>query len=237
MISFSLYEAVRNFSQLLFPHTCAACGNNNLPASSGICSRCISQLPETGFLQQPGNAVEKIFWGRLRIANAAACCFFNKKSAVQQALHQIKYNYRKDACIQLGQWMGHQLTSCGWLQEINVLLPMPLHKKRMLQRGYNQAALLCEGISSVTGTPVLPDALMRLAVTSSQTKQHRSGRWENMQKVFAVKDQQSLIHKHVLLIDDVITTGATLEATGEQLLKLSGLQLSICCFAYTLPYS
>jgi ComF family protein len=237
MSRISLHDGIINFAQLLFPHTCAACGNNNLPVSSGICSQCLYQLPETGFLKQQNNAVEKIFWGRLKISNAAACCFFSKKTAVQHILHQIKYNYRKDACIQLGVWMGHLLDQCDWFKEVYVLLPMPLHRKRMEERGYNQATLLCEGISSVTGIPTLPDALVRLASTNSQTKQQRSKRWENMQQVFAVKEKNALMNKHVLLIDDVVTTGATLEAMGEQLLNLEGLRLSICCFAYTLPHS
>ena len=218
---------------LFFPHTCAACGTANLGPDAGICAECLSTLPATGFLREPGNPVEKIFWGRLKLENAGACCFFTKKSRVQRALHQVKYHHRQDAGQQLGNWMGHQLASTPWFGAIDLLLPMPLHPKRRAERGYNQAELLCSGISQVTGKTSDPGVLARISATRSQTSQHRQERWENMQGVFTVTDPDRLKGQHILLIDDVVTTGATLEAMGMQLTGIPGLTLSICCFAFT----
>lgn len=223
-------------TELFFPHTCAACGSNVLPAGNGLCAECLFHLPVTGFLQQPGNPVEQVFWGRLRIEQAAACCFFSKKSRVQELLHQVKYNYRKDAGLQVGQWMGYQLSEAAWFASIDFLLPMPLHPKRQLKRGYNQAELLCSGISSITGKVFQPGLTGRKSAAGSQTKQHRGERLLNMQEAFVIHDPAALENAHVLLVDDVVTTGATLEAMGSKLLQVKGLRLSICCFAYTLPH-
>jgi ComF family protein len=226
----------QQFSGLFFPHTCAACGSSNLAPGSGICPQCLANLPVTGYLDAPGNPVEEIFWGRINLAHAAACCFFTKKSPIQHALHQVKYHFRADAAVQLGQWMGYQLAEIAWFSSVDLVLPMPLHPKRLQERGYNQAELLCRGISQVTGCSHLPNALRRKSATRSQTKQHRHERRENMQGVFGITEPGQLASRHILLIDDVVTTGATLEAMGEQLLAVPGLTLSICCFAYTVKH-
>lgn len=223
----------QHFFHLFFPHTCAACGSAQLRHGSGICPECLSTLPVTGYLSEPGNPVDEIFWGRICLKFAAACCFFTKKSLVQHALHQVKYHYRQDAGLQLGYWMGHQLAVTDWFSDVDIILPMPLHPKRQAERGYNQAELLCRGINTVTGKPYLPNILVRISSTRSQTKQHRQERWENMQGVFTVADPGQLVNRHILLIDDVVTTGATLEAMGAELTKIPGLTLSICCFAFT----
>ncbi|MBC6491659.1 ComF family protein [Flavihumibacter stibioxidans] len=236
MVKSSFRNILSSFGHLVFPYNCAGCGTDILEPGEGICSQCISLLPVTGYLQQDTNAVEEIFRGRIHLEHAAACCFFTKKSRVQQLMHQVKYQFRKDAGRQLGRWMGYQLLKCPWYHEADLLLPMPLHHKRKLQRGYNQAELLCNGISEITGKPCLPETVYRQSATSSQTKQHREERWDNMRQAFGIKDENSLVNRHVLLVDDVVTTGATLEAMGRQLLQVPGLKLSICCFAYTLPH-
>lgn len=236
MTTLSFQEIFTALGQLVFPYTCAGCGTGFLEQGTGLCSRCTSKLPVTGFLQQSGNPVDQIFWGRVHLEHAAACCFFTKKSMVQQLMHGIKYQHRKDAGRQLGKWMGHQLLQSSWFQDTDLLLPMPLHHKRKQQRGYNQAELLCDGISAITGKKTYPDALVRKSATSSQTTRHRGERWENMKQAFGVANQRLLTGKHVLLVDDVVTTGATLEAMAHQLLQVPDLTLSICCFAYTLPH-
>jgi ComF family protein len=221
---------------VFFPHTCAACGTNQLSDSSGICSSCLWELPLTGHASIPANEVEKIFYGRLSLRHAGATTYFTPGSSVQEILHQLKYSYRKELGLQLGEWMGYQLKASGWISEIDYLLPMPLHRKRKAERGYNQAALLAEGIQIQTGIPMQTEYLERITATRSQTRQHRSERWQNMREVFRVSQPPALQNKHVLLIDDVITTGATLEAMGEKILGVPGTRLSIYCFAYTLPH-
>lgn len=221
---------------VFFPHTCAACGINQLPQNAGICSSCLFELPITGFTQLPANEVEKIFYGRLSLEHAAATTYFTHKSIVQEILHQLKYAYRKELGLQLGAWMGFQLQSADWFSKIDCLLPMPLHPKRKATRGYNQAELLAIGIQQQTRLPLYSDCLERITPTRSQTTQHRSERWQNMREVFRVSKPAAIQQKHVLLIDDVITTGATLEAMGEKILQVPGTRLSLFCFAYTLPH-
>lgn len=218
---------------LFYPHTCAGCGSALLPPYAGVCASCLSSFPATGFLDLPDNPVAQIFWGRLPVTRAAACCYFNKKTRVQSILHQIKYHYRKDAGFQLGQWMGAQLQMTSWPNDIDLLLPMPLHRAREEERGYNQAALLCEGISSMTGLQTAGGCIIRQAATNSQTRQDRAARWENMQGVFKVADPGALQNQKLVLVDDVITTGATLEAMGAELMKVPGIRLHILCFAFT----
>lgn len=232
----SLPGMLRAFLHLVFPHNCCCCGLDLPDDNEGICSGCMYLLPQTGYHLQAGNPVEQIFWGRVPLQHAAATCFFTKRSRVQQLLHAIKYHHRSDAGWQLGQWMGHQLLSAPWISEMDGILPMPLHERRQRERGYNQAALLSSGMSQVLGIPTYPDAIARKAETASQTRQQRSERWENMQQVFEVRDAAVLEGKHLLLVDDVVTTGATLEAMCLQLLQVSQVRLSVYCFAYTLPH-
>lgn len=223
-------------SSLLFPHTCAACGTNQLTAENGICTACLWAIPSTGFLEVPDNEIDKIFRGRIPVEHAAASTYFTRQSMVQSILHQLKYSYRKELGLQLGQWMGHQLSTCYWMKEIDCLLPMPLHPGRKAKRGYNQAELLCDGIHQQTGLAINNNLLERTTATRSQTTQHRAERWHNMKDVFQINSPSHLENMHTLLVDDVVTTGATLEAMGEKILAIPGTKLSILCFAYTLPH-
>jgi ComF family protein len=238
-INFVLKSGVKKLlemlAQLVFPHTCVICGTNELISTNGICRACIWNLPATSFLTLENNEVEKIFWGRLPVTHAAAATYFTHKSAVQKALHQIKYGHRKDAGLQLGRWMGIQLMQSHWWKDIDWVLPMPIHASRRARRGYNQAELLCQGIGEQTGMVVRNELLERVKSGHSLTTQHRVQRWQAMREVFAVRDPAALENRHVLLVDDVVTTGATLEAMGEKILACRNTRLSIYCFAYTLP--
>ncbi len=231
-----LGEMGRSLRSIVYPHCCTACGSNVLPPANGICTHCLQQLPRTGFLQQRDNPVARVFWGRLPLEQAAALVWFQQHSAVQQLMHGIKYGGRKDAAFQLGRWMGYQLLDSAWLQQIDGLLPVPLHASRFAARGYNQAACLCEGIAQVCSLPLILSAVQRQLATSTQTRQHRKARWNNMKQVFAVQNEALLCNRHLLLVDDVVTTGASLDALGQQLRRLPGVRLSVCCFAYTAPH-
>lgn len=236
MTKFDFAFLTESIASIIYPHCCSSCGSNNLDPPAGICAHCLHDLPETGFLSKAENPVANIFLGRLPVHHASAAVWFQKKSAVQQILHGIKYGGRKDAALQLGEWMGYRLLNSNWFGDTEILLPLPLHPKRFAVRGFNQAAVLCSGLARITGKSTHPRILVRKSATKTQTRQHRKERWDNMQGVFGIVDVELLINKHVVLIDDVVTTGATLEAMGRELLTIPGLQLSICCFAYTLPH-
>lgn len=218
----------------LLPHVCACCGSDLPMQNRPICLQCSLELPCTAFENLPNNPVEKIFWGRLPLQNACSHFYFTKDSALQSLLHQLKYKGREDIGVYLGREMGEALSKSPRFAGIDALVPLPLHPSRERKRGYNQALLLCEGISEQTGWPVLKNSIKRKEATRTQTQMNRLERWENMEGMFEINKPESIQNLHLLLIDDVITTGATLEAAGAALLKVKGCQLTVASLAYAL---
>lgn len=216
-----------------YPRYCVGCGNDPLPGNTRICSHCLQSLPHTRFFEREGNPVEKVFDGRLRISAAAALYYFTKRSLVQQLLVRLKYHRDQQAGLLLGRLMGHALQQSQRFDDIDLLIPIPLNKTREFKRGYNQATILCQGIVSVWYKPLLTHAVERRKHTDTQTQQNRLSRWQNMEGIFSIKDEKALSGKHILLVDDVITTGATIESCGNCLLQVPDTRLSVCSAAYT----
>ena len=219
---------------LYFPKNCPACGRPLRLFGANICSRCSQNLPETHFFEAPNNPIEKIFYGRLPISAGAAAWYFHKNSALQALLFQLKYKSNKDVGLFIGKQMGALLAASERFSSIDALVPVPLHPQALSKRGFNQAALICEGIGQVWHKPVLTGAIARTKHTSTQTKQTRSERWDNMENAFTIKDPTSINGKHLLIIDDVITTGATIEACGKTLLTIKDVRVSVAAAAYPL---
>jgi ComF family protein len=222
-----LTEIKNSLLHLLFPHVCDGCGSDFINEQSRLCLRCLSALPETNFEKHHGNPVEKIFWGRLPIVHAAAHLYFTKESLVQHLMHQFKYKNNKELGWQLGRLMGIAMKNSGRFDTIDALIPLPLFPEKEKRRGYNQATVLCEGIAEIISIPVLTDIITRPQHTETQTKKGRIERWRNIEGKFRLNDATAVQNKHVLLVDDVITTGSTLEACGNELIKAENLQLSI----------
>jgi ComF family protein len=218
---------------LLFPHLCSGCGSDLLGTESCLCIRCLAGLPETNFHLYSNNPVEKIFWGRLPLVTATAQYYFNKESLIQVLMHELKYKGNKDLGRQLGRFMGFQLLETERFNKIEALIPLPLFPAKEKRRGYNQAAILCEGIADAMKVDVLPDVVIRAEQTDSQTKKARIERWQNTEGKFRLVKHESIEHKHVLLVDDILTTGATLEACGQELMKAEEVKLSIATCCYT----
>ena len=229
-----LKSYLNDFSHLLYPQNCEGCGTDVLNDDAILCIKCLFDLPETNFTNTKDNPVEKIFYGRLNIIAATAAYYFTKDSLLQHLMIQLKYRNNKDVGFFLGKQLGYQLQESERFNDVDVLVPLPLNPKKEKKRGYNQAMIICEGIASVWQKPVLKNALIRTQFTETQTQQDRIHRWQNMQHVFAVADKNSLQDKHVLLVDDVITTGATLEACGTTILNILNTQLSIATLAWTI---
>jgi len=188
--------------------------------------RCVAALPETNFELHPYNPVEKTFWGRLPLINAAAQFYFTKESLMQHLMHQLKYKGNKELGRQLGRIMGEQLKKSGRFT-VDALIPLPLFPAKERKRGYNQATILCEGMAEILQVPILDKAIIRPQHTETQTKKGRIERWKNMEGKFVLTNPAAIRNKHILLVDDVITTGATLEACGTELLKGENVQLSL----------
>jgi ComF family protein len=219
---------------LYFPKNCPACGRPLRLFGANICGRCSQNLPETHFFEAPGNPIEKIFYGRLPIHAGAAAWYFHKNSALQALLFQLKYKSNEDVGLFIGKQMGALLAASERFATIDALVPVPLHPQALSKRGFNQAALICEGIGQVWHKPLLMGAIARTKHTNTQTKQSRAVRWENMENAFSIKDPTSMTGKHLLIIDDVITTGATIEACGKTLLNVKDVKLSVAAAAYPL---
>ncbi|MES1222391.1 MAG: ComF family protein [Bacteroidota bacterium] len=218
-------EIKDSFLHLLFPHICAGCGNDLLNEESQLCIHCIDSLPETNFQSYANNPAEKIFWGRLPLISATAGYYFKKESLIQQLIHQFKYKGKKELGLQLGRMLGKYLAQSGRFNA-DALVPLPLFPIKERKRGYNQATVLCEGMAEMMGIPVLKNVIVRPQHTDTQTKKGRVERWRNMEGKFVLQDIHSINNKHLLLVDDVITTGATIEACGAELLKGENVRLS-----------
>jgi ComF family protein len=216
---------------LAFPHICKGCGSDIIDLENEICLRCLSALPDTNFHLHPDNPMEKLFWGRIPLHGAAALYYFTKESLMQHLVHQLKYRSQKELGIYMGKLAGHALTSR--FSDIDALIPLPLFPAKERKRGYNQSSLLCEGISIVLEKPVLDKIVIRTTHTESQTKKNRVERWQNMEGKFELKDAAGITGKHVLLVDDVVTTGATLEACARELLKAENVQISIATLCFS----
>lgn len=217
---------------LLYPHVCTGCGSDLVEDDNLLCLKCVNDLPHTNFAMHANNPIEKIFWGRLALTAAMSEFYFTKGTMIQTLIHEFKYKGNKDVGMYLGAMMGSSLLNNNRFTKIDTLVPLPLFADKEFKRGYNQATILCNGMSEVMGIPVIKNNVVRKRFTETQTKKHRTERWENVEGSFEVNNPSELKNKHVLLVDDVVTTGATLEACGAEILKVEGTNLSVATLAY-----
>ncbi|HLG04215.1 MAG TPA: phosphoribosyltransferase family protein [Bacteroidia bacterium] len=197
-----------------------------------ICFACLTGMPRTRDEMDPlDNPVARVFWGRVPVRASAACYVFVKGGKVQELIHNLKYNGRTDAGIAAGKIYGSELRHLTPFNTIDLVLPVPLHRDKLRKRGYNQAACFGEGLAKSMHVPILLHGMLRLTATASQTRKSRVERWENVEDVFVVNSDVDLRGKHILLVDDVITTGATIEACAQPLLQTEGVSLSIVSLA------
>lgn len=219
------------FFHLFYPHLCIGCGNHVIEVGNFLCLECITNLPHTGFALYADNPVENIFRGRIQVQAAMSELYFSKHTMVQHMLHDFKYQGNKQAGIWFGRMMGKSLQSSPRFQDVELLVPLPLFIAKEKKRGYNQSALLCEGIAEIMHLPVVKNNVTREINTATQTRKHRTERWQNVAGTFCVKDPSQLENRHILLVDDVVTTGATLEACGMEILRSENALLSIATLA------
>ncbi|WP_153640877.1 ComF family protein [Prolixibacter sp. NT017] len=222
---------VNDFISLFFPQLCAGCGEPLVHGEEEICIRCLADLPRTGFARFADNKVAQVFWGRIPLEHAVSLCYFEKGSRLQKMFHRMKYQREPGVGKVLGRELGIELFSSSMFETLDAVIPVPLHPKKQKKRGYNQSEYIANGISEVMNIPVISDVLIRNVHTSSQTRKSRYHRWENVEGIFQVTKPEKLGNLHVLVVDDVVTTGATLEACCAPLLKIPGVKVSIATLA------
>lgn len=228
----SLLTPLHDFLSLFFPELCAACGTNLFHNENVICTNCIYNLPLTNFHSDPLNKLARQLWGRFHFEQASAYVYFRKGGRVQNIMHQLKYNKRPEAGFRMGQLYAQTLmNSASWTMP-DLIIPVPLHPKKLKKREYNQSEYIARGMASVLLIPVISDNLVRIENTETQTKKSRFERYENLANGFECRDQFALKKTHILLVDDVITTGATLEACSIILLQIEEVKISIVTLAF-----
>ncbi len=220
-----------DFVSLIFPELCQACTKSLYRNEEIICADCLYNLPFTDFHLHQDNAVAQSFWGRVPIETASALLYFSKGNRVQNLLHQLKYKNRPEVGVYLGKLAAKSLLQNPVFATADMIMPVPLHQQKQLKRGYNQSLCIAEGLSQKIRIPVENQNLIKTTSTESQTKKSRISRYENMKEVFWVKNPEKLTGKHILLVDDIITTSATLEACCNVLLQIPGVKISIATIA------
>ncbi len=221
-----------DFISLIFPRLCAACNGSLVSNEAILCTDCLYNLPYTNFHLQPDNIVARQFWGKLNLEAAYALFYFNKGGNVQNMVHRFKYDGVQQIGVLLGEIAAGQLMQNEIFNSVDIIIPVPLHKNKLRKRGFNQSACFADGLAKKSNAKVELDNLIRLIATETQTKKTRFSRYENMKEVFGMQHPERLVNKHILLVDDIVTTGSTLEACGAELLKIPGLKLSVAAIAY-----
>ncbi len=226
-----LLQYFKDFGFLFFPSVCSACGVPLRLNEGIICIKCLYELPRTDYCNDDENIIVQLFAGRIKLEKATALFSFHKGSRFRKLLHSLKYNKKPEIGILLGRELGAEMVKSKNYSDIDAVIPVPLHPKRQKQRGYNQSEMIGKGIAEIMNIPLFTDVFFRNEYTQTQTRMTREERWENVSGKFKLENTEKIHDKHVLLVDDVVTTGSTLEACGEILLGVQRLKLSIAVLA------
>jgi ComF family protein len=227
------YDLWDDFISLLFPRICYGCGNHLMRNENLICTECYVSIPRTNYHLKADNPAARLFWGRCMVERVAAFSFYTRDSRIRKLIHQLKYRGVREVGFELGRIYALSLRESRFLDGMDLIIPVPLHPSRKRKRGFNQSEMISCGISDVTGLTVDTKSLIRANVTKTQTKKSRYDRWTNVEGIFKVTESDKLKDKHILLVDDVITTGSTLEACTNELLKIENVKVSVAALAFS----
>ena len=216
---------------LFFPKVCLTCQLQLIDNEKHLCTTCRHSLPLTNFHIIQDDFISKLFYGRAKIEIGTALLRFEKKGITQQLIHQLKYREQQRVGTFLGSWLGTELSNCNDYSNIDIVIPVPLHKKKLRSRGYNQVTKFGQEIATALQAEYIDDVLIKVTNTSSQVNKNRFSRWTGKNDSFALSNAQKIAGKNILLVDDIITTGATLEACMLELNKAENIKISIATMA------
>lgn len=222
---------IKNLLNLFFPKVCYACSDLLSDNEHHICTSCRHQLPVTNYHFEEDKTVEKVFYGRVKIEKATALLKFHKKGRVQQLLHNLKYKGHETIGQFLGAWLGQELNDTKDYGTIDIVIPVPLHKNKLRKRGYNQVSKFGKEIANALETDFAENVLVKKTATATQVFKKRFARWQGSDDNFSLENADLISGKHILLVDDIITTGATIEACSNILQKAKNVKISIAAMA------
>ena len=227
-----LRNSFDDFLHLFFPKICLACEDALYKGENIICTNCYFNMPLCKYDDALNNPMAKKFWGKVNFEGAYAYLNFTRKGRVQSLLHRLKYKGEKEVGELLGELMANQMNESFDFLSFDAIVPVPLHRKKLIKRGYNQSECIARGMANVFNISVESDLVIRTHHSSTQTKKKRFARWENVEKIFKLTDSTNYINKHFLIVDDITTTGSTMSACAEQLLKIEGAKVSVASLAF-----
>lgn len=217
--------------RLIYPKLCVVCGTNLMRGENEICIGCIVKMPRTNMHLQKDNAVEKRFWGKVNVQRASSFFYFEKGSNYQRILHSLKYKNNKEIGYIMGTYAASELLSNDYFSDVDIILPVPLHPNKLQKRGYNQSECICQGLSEILRIPYSTEYLIRTQENTTQTKKSVFDRHTNTKGIFSVIKPEELEGKHLLIVDDVLTTGATIEGCISELEKIRDISVSVFTLA------
>lgn len=220
------------FISLLFPRYCVVCNSVLCKGEEYICMRCNMDMPRTNYHQITDNQMEQLLWGRVEVERATAWFFYTKGSPYNSLIHQLKYKGQKEIGCMAGRYLASEIKCSTFFNDIDFIVPVPLHPKRLRTRGYNQSEQIARGISDITGIPVRTSLIVRKKNTQTQTRRSRYTRIENMEEVFQLTSSDENEGKHILLVDDIVTTGATIVSCANALQQEGNIRISIISLGF-----
>ena len=219
---------------LIAPRTCVVCGQRLSPEETALCPACMLHLPLTHYADQPlDNPLARLFWGQFPIERATALFYYEPHSELAEIIYSLKYRNRPEVGWQMGHIAARYLQDSGFFEGIDALVPVPIARKRKRQRGYNQGEEIARGISEATGLPICQKVVERCEFKQSQTRLNPYERRDNVEQAFRLTDPDRIAHRHLLLIDDIITTGSTINACARQLAQAPDVRISVFALGYS----
>lgn len=228
-----MHNILRNVFDLFFPEECLSCGTLLEVQGKLLCLFCLSELPLTHYSTQPKNQLEMTFIGRIPLKAATSLLYFERKGTVQKLIHLLKYRGKSDLGVFFGHWLANEMKQSNRFDGIDFVVPVPMHPEKEKERGYNQVLGFASAIAKGLKVELRTDVLIRVQNRKTQTSKNRFDRLKILESDYLIQDACDIDNKHVLLVDDIITSGATIEACGAQLMKPFGVQLSLASMAFT----